>query len=129
MRESDKQRAIVPAKRLQDLGFSLIATRGTAGFLNENGVTVTPVNKVMEGQPHIVDAMKNGEVHLVVNTTEGEQSLADSKSIRRTALENKIPYYTTLAGAEAAVAAIVAMEENPLSVASLQDYAARRAAE
>ncbi|MGC6535702.1 MAG: carbamoyl phosphate synthase large subunit, partial [Parvibaculales bacterium] len=129
VRESDKQRAIVPAKRLQDLGFSLIATRGTAGFLNENGVTVTPVNKVMEGQPHIVDAMKNGEVHLVVNTTEGEQSLADSKSIRRTALENKIPYYTTLAGAEAAVAAIVAMEENPLSVASLQDYAARRAAE
>ena len=129
VRESDKQRAIIPAKRLQEHGFKLIATRGTASFLSENGIAVEPVNKVMEGQPHIVDAMKNGDVQLVVNTTEGEQSLADSKSIRRTALENKIPYYTTLAGAEAAVAAIIALADNELTVASLQDYAARRAAE
>ena len=127
VREADKQRAIVPAQRLQTLGFKLIATRGTAAFLAENGVTVEPVNKVMEGQPHIVDAIKNGDVQIVVNTTEGEKSLADSKSIRRTALEMKTPYYTTLAGAEAAVAAISAMTDNQLTVTSLQDYAARRA--
>ena len=126
VRESDKQRAIVPAKRLTELGFKLIATRGTAQFLSENGVAVEPINKVMEGQPHIVDAIKNGDVQLVVNTTEGEKSLADSKSIRRTTLENKIPYYTTLAGAEAAVAAIAALRENQPGVASLQDYEAKR---
>ena len=126
VRENDKQRAIVPAKRLNDLGFKVVATHGTAQFLSENGVAVEPINKVMEGQPHIVDAMKNGDVQLVVNTTEGEKSLADSKSIRRTALENKIPYYTTLAGAEAAVAAIAALRENTPGVASLQDYEARR---
>ena len=95
VRENDKKRAVAPAKRLTELGFNLVATRGTASFLSDNGVSVEPINKVMEGRPHIVDAMKNDAVQLVVNTTEGEQSLADSKSIRRTALEMKIPYYTT----------------------------------
>ena len=128
VREGDKQRAILPAKRLTDMGFKVIATRGTAEFLQENGVSVEAINKVMEGRPHIVDAMKNGDVQVVVNTTEGEKSLADSKSIRRTALENKIPYYTTLAGAEAAVAAIDALSQNQPGVASLQDYEARRRA-
>ena len=128
VRENDKQRAVAPAKRLTELGFKLIATRGTAGFLSDHGVSVEPIKKVMEGRPHIVDAMKNDAVQLVVNTTEGEQSLADSKSIRRTALEMKIPYYTTLAGAEAAVAAIAALRDNSLSVKSLQDYGAQRAA-
>jgi len=127
VRENDKQRAVAPAKRLAELGFNLVATRGTASFLSDNGVSVEPINKVMEGRPHIVDAMKNDAVQLVVNTTEGEQSLADSKSIRRTALEMKIPYYTTLAGAEAAVAAIAALRNNSLSVTSLQDYGIRRA--
>ena len=126
VRENDKQRAIVPAKRLQELGFSLIATGGTAAFLAQNGVQVEPINKVAEGRPHIVDAIKNGEVQLVVNTTEGEKSLADSKSIRRTTLEMKVPYYTTLAGAEAAVAAIAALGTEELTVTSLQDYAARQ---
>jgi carbamoyl-phosphate synthase large subunit len=125
VREGDKQRALVPAKRLVDLGFEIIATRGTAQFLADNGIAVTPVNKVMEGRPHIVDTMKNNEVTLVVNTTEGEKSLADSKSIRRTALMMKIPYYTTLAGAEAAVAAIAATRAGSMQVRSLQDYAAR----
>ncbi len=125
VRESDKQRAIVPAKRLEELGFTLIATGGTAAFLAQNGVQVEPINKVAEGRPHIVDAIKNGEVQLVVNTTEGEKSLADSKSIRRTTLEMKVPYYTTLAGAEAAVAAIAALGVEELTVTSLQDYAAR----
>ena len=126
VRESDKQRAIVPAKRLEEMGFSLIATGGTAAFLAQNGVQVEPINKVAEGRPHIVDAIKNGEVQLVVNTTEGEKSLADSKSIRRTTLEMKVPYYTTLAGAEAAVAAIAALGTEELTVTSLQDYAARQ---
>ncbi|HAT08261.1 MAG TPA: carbamoyl-phosphate synthase large subunit, partial [Rhodobiaceae bacterium] len=126
VRENDKQRAIVPAKRLEELGFSLIATGGTAAFLAQNGVQVEPINKVAEGRPHIVDAIKNGEVQLVVNTTEGEKSLADSKSIRRTTLEMKVPYYTTLAGAEAAVAAIAALGTGDLTVTSLQDYAARQ---
>ncbi|MGI9438289.1 MAG: carbamoyl-phosphate synthase large subunit, partial [Parvibaculales bacterium] len=126
VREGDKQRAIAPAKRLEELGFTLIATGGTAAFLAQNGVQVEPINKVAEGRPHVVDAIKNGDVQLVVNTTEGEKSLADSKSIRRTTLEMKVPYYTTLAGAEAAVAAIAALGNNELSVTSLQDYAARR---
>ena len=100
VRESDKQRAIVPAKRLEELGFTLIATGGTAAFLAQNGVQVEPINKVAEGRPHIVDAIKNGEVQLVVNTTEGEKSLADSKSIRRTEglqyLEDPLPNTTVL---------------------------------
>ena len=123
VRENDKQRAILPAQSLLDMGFKVIATRGTAAFLAEQGLDVAPINKVLEGRPHIVDAMKNGDVQLVVNTTEGEQSLADSKSIRRTALVMKIPYYTTMAGAEAAIAAIRALSAQKLGVRSLQDYA------
>jgi carbamoyl-phosphate synthase large subunit len=128
VRESDKPRSLRAAQGLQDIGFTLIATRGTAAYLAENGIAVTPVNKVMEGRPHIVDAMKNGDVDLVVNTTEGEKSLADSKSIRRSALMDKIPYYTTLAGAEAAVAAIGALSKGDLQVCSLQEYESKRRA-
>jgi len=80
------------------------------------------VNKVLEGQPHIVDRIKNGDVQLVINTTEGDQSLADSKSIRRTTLMMKIPYYTTLAGAEAAAGAIQALTQEKIGVTSLQRY-------
>jgi len=123
VRENDKQRAILPTQSLLNMGFKVIATRGTAAFLAEQSLDVAPVNKVLEGRPHIVDAMKNGDVQLVVNTTEGEQSLADSKSIRRTALVMKIPYYTTMAGAEAAIAAIRALSLQHLGVRSLQDYA------
>ncbi|MDB2668477.1 carbamoyl-phosphate synthase large subunit, partial [Alphaproteobacteria bacterium] len=128
VRESDKPRALVAARGLLELGFTLLATRGTAFFLSQNGVEVTPVNKVMEGRPHIVDTMKDGDVHLVINTTQGEKSLADSKSIRRSALMDKIPYYTTLAGAEAAVAAIGALGRGKLQVSSLQEYESRRRA-
>ena len=128
VRESDKPRALVAARGLLELGFTLLATRGTASFLSQNGVEVTPVNKVMEGRPHIVDTMKDGDVHLVINTTQGEKSLADSKSIRRSALMDKIPYYTTLAGAEAAVSAIGALGRGKLQVSSLQEYESRRRA-
>lgn len=125
VRENDKQRVVLPAQSLIKMGFTVIATRGTAAFLADQGLDVTPINKVLEGRPHIVDAIKNGDVQLVVNTTAGEKSLADSKSIRRTALVMKIPYYTTMAGAEAAVAAIRALSNQDLDVRSLQDYAQR----
>ncbi len=105
------------------MGFEIIATRGTADFLEGQGLTVKRVNKVLEGRPHIVDALKNGEVQLVFNTTEGIQALADSMSIRRTALQMKVPYYTTIAGAAAATQAIAALREGSLEVASLQSYA------
>ena len=123
VREGDKQRVIAPVKQLKELGFKIIATRGTADYLTKQGIDVEPVNKVLEGRPHIVDVMKNGDVQLVINTTEGEQSLNDSKSIRRTTLMMKVPYYTTIAGAEAAVSAISALRSNPIQVQSLQDYA------
>ncbi len=122
VRQSDRHRAVAVARKLSQIGFSLIATQGTARQLQEAGMDVTPINKVYQGQPHIVDAMKNGDVQLVVNTTEGEKSLADSKSIRRTALATKTPYYTTLEGALAAAEAIAAMQQHDFEVLSLQDY-------
>src|SRR6201999_4037911 len=96
---------------------------GTAAYLEGQGVQVEHVKKVLEGRPHIVDAMKNGEVQLVFNTTEGKQSLTDSFEIRRTALMMKIPYFTTAAGALAASQAIVATAAGPLEVRPLQSYA------
>jgi carbamoyl-phosphate synthase large subunit len=122
IKDADKDYALVPARALQEMGFEIVATRGTAKFLRENGVEVKTVNKVLEGRPHIVDAIKNGEVQLVFNTTEGAQALADSFSIRRTSLQQKIPYYTTIAGAAAATQAIAALRAGSLEVASLQSY-------
>jgi carbamoyl-phosphate synthase large subunit len=122
LKESDKPAAIAPAKHLQEMGFEIIATRGTAKFLREAGLGVRRINKVLEGRPHIVDALKNGEVQLVFNTTEGAQSLADSFSIRRTALQQKVPYYTTIAGSIAATEAIAALREGALEVRPLQAY-------
>ena len=97
-RKSDKPASVAPARQLLEMGFEIIATRGTAKYLQAAGLEVRMINKVLEGRPHIVDALKNGEVQLVFNTTEGAQSLADSFSIRRTALQQKVPYYTTIAG-------------------------------
>jgi carbamoyl-phosphate synthase large subunit len=122
VKERDKPAAVEPAQRLQALGFRLIGTRGTADYLSAQGIEIAPINKVHEGRPHIVDAMKNGEVQLVFNTTEGAQALADSFAIRRTALTAKIPYYTTIAGAKAAARAIEEARAGQLEVASLQSY-------
>jgi carbamoyl-phosphate synthase large subunit len=122
VREKDKPSMVAVGKRLIELGFSLIATRGTAAHLRRHELKVEDVKKVMEGRPHIVDAMKDGGVQLVFNTTEGAQAMADSFSLRRTALMNKIPYYTTVAGARAAVAAIAALKSGKLEVAPLQSY-------
>jgi carbamoyl-phosphate synthase large subunit len=123
VRDADKDAIIEPARRLIALGFTIIATDGTAKHLKQKGVAVTRINKVYEGRPHIVDAMKDGGVDLVFNTTEGAQALKDSLSIRRTALMQRIPYYTTVAGSLAAVHAIAALRASSLEVAPLQSYA------
>ncbi|WP_445376465.1 carbamoyl-phosphate synthase large subunit [Niveispirillum fermenti] len=122
VRERDKPAMVPVAAKLLELGFKVVATRGTARHLAENGVKVAAINKVVEGQPHIVDAMINGDVQLIFNTTEGSQAVSDSFSLRRTALTNNIPYYTTVAGAEAAVEAISALKAGGLDVAPLQSY-------
>ncbi len=123
VKDADKKGAVLLAEKLVGMGFSLIATGGTAKALSEAGVPVRRVNKVHEGQPHIVDSMINGEVQLVINTTaEGAQTLADSFSIRRTALMERIPHYTVLSGARAAVEAICALQRGTLEVSSLQSY-------
>jgi len=123
VKDADKPWILEPVRLLLDQGFKVLATSGTASFLESEGLKVTPVKKVLEGRPHIVDAMKNGEVQLVFNTTEGKQSLADSFELRRTALMMKTPYYTTAAGALAAAQAIIATVEDSLEVRPLQSYA------
>jgi carbamoyl-phosphate synthase large subunit len=118
----DKKPKMVEAmKTLSDLGFEIIATRGTAKFLKENGVASKVVNKVYEGRPNIVDMMKDGEIALVLNTTEGQQALDDSREIRSVALYDKIPYFTTAAASHAAAMAIKARLEGEIEVLSLQD--------
>ena len=125
VRDSDKPAAIAIGRDLIALGFTLLATRGTANALESQGLPVARVNKVLEGRPHIVDAMLSGDVQLVVNTVEGAQATADSFSLRRAALTNSICYYTTLAGARAAVQAIRSLAAGGLEVAPLQSYLGR----
>ncbi len=122
VRAGDKD-AIGPlARRLADMGFTLLATRGTAATLKAAGVAARTVNKVLEGRPHCVDAIRSGEIQMVINTAAGAQSVADSFDIRRSALTNNVPHFTTIAGARAAVYAIAAMRAGPLEVAPLQSY-------
>ncbi|WP_417321707.1 carbamoyl-phosphate synthase large subunit [Erythrobacter aureus] len=122
VKDTDKP-LIVPAVRtLLDKGFRVIATGGTQSYLAEQGLAVEPVNKVAEGRPHIVDAIIDGEVQLIFNTTEGWQSLLDSKSIREAALEKKLPYYTTAAASLAVAQAVAEVSPDQLEVRSLQDY-------
>jgi carbamoyl-phosphate synthase large subunit len=124
VKNADKAALVPVAKDLIDLGFRVMATGGTADYLISEGIEVQKVNKVAEGRPHVVDAMKNGEVQLVFNTTEGAQSYRDSYSIRRTALVQNIPYYTTVSGARAAIQAIRLLKSGaPLGVRALQAYA------
>jgi carbamoyl-phosphate synthase large subunit len=127
VKENDKDKIVASLRDLQEMGFKVLATRGTRRYLEEQGIACEGINKVLEGRPNIVDAMKNREVHLVFNTTEGAKALADSKDIRRTALLNHIPYYTTLSGAIAVTRAIKAMKSGSLSVAPLQSYMNRSA--
>jgi carbamoyl-phosphate synthase large subunit len=112
VKDADKPRVVELARLLVDLGFTLVATRGTAAALHAAGVPVVPVNKVHEGQPHIVDMMKNDEIALVVNTVQEKRSaIQDSYHIRREALTDQIPTYTTLAGARAAALGLAGMGE------------------
>jgi len=122
VRDSDKKHIVTCAQKLYDNGFELVATRGTATFLGEKGIPVRMVNKVAEGRPHIVDAIKNDQICMVINTTHGAQAVADSFSIRRNALINNIAYFTTTAGARAAVDGIIAMRNKELDVKPLQEY-------
>ncbi len=122
MREDDKIRILPSIKILQALGFEIIATAGTQRFLAEHGVSAEVINKVLEGRPHVVDAIKNGSIQLVFNTTEGKQALSDSRSLRRAALLHRVPYYTTLAGSIAATEGIKAYLQGDLEVCALQDY-------
>jgi carbamoyl-phosphate synthase large subunit len=122
VRDVDKPRVLGTAKLLAGLGFKIFGTGGTARYLAGEGVPAQRINKVSEGRPHVVDAIKNGGIQLVLNTTEGKQALADSRSLRRAALLHKVPYYTTLAGAIAASEGIKAYLSGDLEVRALQDY-------
>ena len=126
-RQSEDRPRIVAAiaeavQLLYSLGFKVMATSGTQRFLTDFGVPTEKVNKVLEGRPHIVDAITNGDIQLVFNTTEGPQALADSRSLRRAALLHKVPYYTTLSGAVAAAQGIRAYLGGDLEVRTLQSY-------
>ncbi|HYP58424.1 MAG TPA: carbamoyl-phosphate synthase large subunit, partial [Beijerinckia sp.] len=122
VRDDDKPRVLESIKLLVGLGFKICATGGTARYLQAEGIPAQRINKVSEGRPHVVDAIKNGGIQLVLNTTEGAQALADSRSLRRAALLHKVPYYTTLAGAIAAAQGIRAYVAGDLEVRALQDY-------
>ena len=129
VKDGDKDKVVGPVRDLAEMGFRIIATRGTKRHLDAHGIQCEKVNKVLEGRPHVVDAITNGEVDIVFNTTEGAKALADSFSIRRSALLYHIPYYTTLAGALAVTEAIKALKQGSLRVAPLQSYVGRRARE
>ncbi|WP_412057621.1 carbamoyl-phosphate synthase large subunit [Bartonella sp. DGB2] len=122
VRDEDKARVLTPVRRLAALGFEVMATSGTQKFLSENGIDAYTIKKVMEGHPHIEDAIRNRQVQLIFNTTDTPSAIADSKSLRRAALMQKLPYYTTIAGAEAAAEAINALCINDLSIRPLQSY-------
>ncbi len=122
VRDADKKGLPLLARRLTEMGFSILATKGTAARIKEAGFPVKTVNKVLEGRPHCVDAIRSGEVQLVINTASTPQSVADSFEIRRSALTHFVPHYTTIAGARAAVHAIAALKTGTLEVAPLQSY-------
>jgi carbamoyl-phosphate synthase large subunit len=122
VRDGDKAGLAGLARRLTEMGFGIMATRGTAARIREAGLPVSVVNKVLEGRPHCVDAIRSGDIQMVVNTSQGAQSTADSFDIRRTALTHGVPHYTTMAGARAAVLAIGALRAGTLEVAPLQSY-------
>ena len=122
VRDEDKEGMLPAARRLTEAGFRIVATSGTARFLEDNGLKAAKINKVLEGRPHVEDAIRNREIQLVVNTTAGAKAKSDSKSLRRAALMQKVPYFTTMAGTFAASEAIAALRAGNLEVRPLQDY-------
>jgi carbamoyl-phosphate synthase large subunit len=122
-----KESAVPIARSLKDMGFSILATRGTADYLKANGIQSQSINKVSEGRPNVVDFIKNGDIHLVVNTGIGRRSSLDAYHIRRGALMYNIPYTTTIAGARAVSEAIRALQKEEWQVRPLQEYYAMSA--
>ena len=122
VREADRARVLPSVKKLVEMGFTIKATAGNHSFFESKGVASTRINKVLEGRPHVVDAIKNGEIQLVLNTTETRSSESDGKSIRRTAVMQKVPYFTTLPGIISATKAITANKAGAIEVRPLQDY-------
>ena len=122
IKDSDKSTLIIQSGRiLNKLGFKIIATKGTENFLNKNDIPTSTVNKVFEGRPNIVDLLKDGKINLVFNTTEGSQSIEDSKEIRSISLRKKIPYFTTAAGCNAAARAMDVRSNKKTSIYKIQD--------
>tara|TARA_E500000178_G_C16602507_1_gene565358 strand:- start:37 stop:645 length:609 start_codon:yes stop_codon:yes gene_type:complete len=122
VKNKNKPDIIDLCKNLVALGFSLICTKGTGLFLKKSGIKANIVNKVREGRPHIVDMIKNNDIALILNTTEGNQSIADSFSLRQAALHTNVPYYTTLSGCNAVLLALENLNKNKLNIKSLQSY-------
>ena len=120
--DRDKPAVVEVARRFAELGFRIKATQGTRAFLAEHGIQAEPILKMHEGRPNIVDAIKNGEIQLVINTPRGKLSKADDSYIRKTAIKYKIPYITTLAAAIAAAKGIAAFRNGRGQVKSLQSY-------
>jgi carbamoyl-phosphate synthase large subunit len=122
LKDKDKEASVPIARKLIELGISVIATKGTAQYLRNNGLDVEVVNKVTEGRPHIVDLIKNKEIHFVINTVSGAQAQKDSFSIRESALQYRVPFTTTISGAKAAVNAIEMLKKKRVHIKSIQEY-------
>ena len=121
VKDKDKEKILNNAEKLIKLGFSICATSGTAKYLTSNGIKCKKINKVSQGSPHIVEKLNKKNIALVINTTEGKNSIADSFSLRRSSLMNKIPYFTTMPAANACVESIEALKKYPIKVRALQD--------
>jgi carbamoyl-phosphate synthase large subunit len=122
VKDKDKPHTFIIAKKLSEMGFQIVATRGTAKYLSDSGIHVDIINKVMEGRPHVVDLIKNREIDFIINTVTGAQAQKDSLSIRRSALQYNIPYTTTISGAKAAAKAMEMLLKKELSIKSIQEY-------
>ncbi len=122
VKDKDKSHTVDIARKLRGLGFRLVATKGTAGYLHNHGIEVDVINKVMEGRPHVVDLIKNKEINFIINTVTGSQAQKDSFSIRRSALQYRIPYTTTISSAKAVVMAIESLLKRELKIKSIQEY-------
>jgi carbamoyl-phosphate synthase large subunit len=122
VKDTDKKAVLEPVRKLVDVGFQVVSTKGTASYLQSHGLNVETVNKVKEGRPHCVDMIKSEEIAMVFNTTFGAQSIVDSFSIRRSALVYNVAYFTTVAGIEAVVDGILALHRESLDVKPLQEY-------
>ena len=122
VKDSDKPKSIAIGKGLQELGYHLVATRGTAEYLEKNGIKVSSINKVKQGSPHIVEALEAKQIDIVINTVFGEQSIKDSFSLRRSSLNQNLPYCTTMAGASALMGALKCIKEDDLTITSIQEY-------